>query len=130
MDKNIFKAYDIRGRYPSEINKTTVRQISQKLAAFFKKGVVVAARDSRLSSPGIYQEVIAGLKINKKIKVFKLGTATTPLFYFCVYRLKATGGIMITASHNPKEWNGLKVAGKKAVMIPGRKILELMDNLL
>ena len=54
--------------------------------------------------------------------------ATTPMFYFLVNKLNAAGGIMITASHNPKEYNGLKVVGKNAEMVGGEEILKLMTN--
>lgn len=128
MDTGIFKAYDIRGVYPSQINEREVAKISQALAYFFKKGKVLVAYDARLSSPRLAAAVIKGLAANKKIKPVQVGFASTPMFYFLVNRLKAAGGIMVTASHNPKEWNGLKVVGKKAKMISGYEIRKKLRN--
>lgn len=122
MDAGIFKAYDIRGRYPAEINEAAVQEISRGLRRFFKTGKIVVARDARLSSPALYRTVIKELGR----RVIPAGLATTPFFYFLVNRLKAAGGIMVTASHNPKEWNGLKVVGPKAKMISGHEVLKTL----
>ena len=71
----------------------------------------------------LYKAVIKSLIANESpFKIHKIGLATTPAFYFLVNKLKAVGGIMITASHNPKEFNGLKVVGKKAAPISGAEI--------
>jgi phosphomannomutase len=121
MDKSIFKAYDIRGQYPQEINEKTVAEIAPVFIKFFKKGKIIVGRDVRLSSPKLYKTLIAKLQ-DYKIKAISIGLTTTPMFYFLVSKLKAAGGIMVTASHNPKEYNGLKVVGKKAKMISGYEI--------
>lgn len=97
-----------------------VLEIAKKLPKILGKKIVVA-HDARLSSPALYKAVLKG--IGKR--ALGIGTATTPMFYFLVNKLKATGGIMVTASHNPKEFNGLKVVGKKAVPISGKEILSL-----
>ena len=128
MNKSIFRAYDIRGKYPDEINEQAVYEISSGLSRFFKMGKVVVAHDARLSSPCLYREVLKGFSVNKGIKLIKVGFATTPMFYFLVGKLKAKGGVVVTASHNPKEWNGLKVVGKGAKMISGKEVLKILQK--
>lgn len=123
INSNIFKAYDVRGKYPSEINEEAVSEIASGLARNFKKGAVVVGHDTRLSSPSLYKSVLRSLKI-KKIKIIQVGMMTTPMLYFLVNRLKAAGGVMVTASHNPKEYNGLKVVGPKAAPISGKEVLK------
>lgn len=121
MNPSIFKAYDIRGKYPNEINEKIVSEIIRK---FFKSKVkIIVGRDARLSSPKLYHAAIKQLVINnQKSAIIKAGMATTPMLYFLVNKLNADFGIMITASHNPKEYNGLKIIGKNAVPISGNEI--------
>ncbi|MEK7482016.1 MAG: hypothetical protein AAB607_01570 [Patescibacteria group bacterium] len=127
----IFKAYDIRGKYPIEINEKIVYEIISSFISKIKnqrsKIKVVVARDARLSSPALYRAAINSIKYHppvggSSIKIIKVGLATTPMLYFLVNKLKADFGIMITASHNPKEYNGLKIVGKNAVPISGNEI--------
>lgn len=135
MNTKIFKAYDVRGKYPEEINEGTVAEIAEALAKYFKRGKIIVAHDARLSSKSLYRTILkqlpgrAGTTNNSKLITLPVGLATTPMFYFLVNKLKAAGGIMITASHNPKEFNGLKVVGPKAEPISGKEIYELYKNL-
>jgi phosphomannomutase len=127
-DANIFGVYDIRGRYPKEINEKIVAGISQRLGEYFSLKVVVA-HDNRLSSLSLYKTVIKNLKIeNCKLKIVDVGLATVPMFYFLVRQQKASGGIMITASHNPKGYNGMKVVDKNALSISGWEIKKLLKS--
>lgn len=129
LDKfGIFKAYDVRGRYPEEINELTVAQIAGWLGGFFGAGRVVIGRDNRLSSPRLYAALRRNLKRFSKIRLIDAGLLTTPALYFLVNDLKAKGGVMITASHNPKEYNGLKIVGSKAQMVSGEEIYRLMTK--
>ncbi len=130
MNSKIFRAYDIRGKYPSEINEKAVEKIIEGLAkSFFKPGKVIVGHDARLSSPELYRAAIKQLKTkNLKLKTIPVGMITTPMLSFLVNKLKADGGIMITASHNPKEYNGLKIVGAKAVPVSGKEILFKMQN--
>lgn len=124
----IFKANDVRGRYPEELNETAAGEIARALAEkVFRKGTVVVAHDARLSSPALYAAVIKAFKFHdSSFKLHEIGLSTTPMFYFLVNELKAAGGIMITASHNPKEYNGMKAVGPKAAVISGEEIWELI----
>ncbi len=126
MDSKIFKSYDIRGRYPEEINEKAVFEIAAKLPRILKKRIVVG-RDARLSSPRLYQAILKGLAKKSGIKIIAVGVATTPMFYFLVNKLKAGGGVMVTASHNPKDFNGLKIVGKYARLISSQSIYELFQ---
>src|SRR3989344_548208 len=122
MNEAIFKAYDIRGRYPEELDKEAAQAIARAFAVFIsralktKKPKIVVSRDARLSSPELEQAVIQGLQESGAL-VIRTGLASTPLFYFSVNAAKADGGLMVTASHNPKEWNGLKLVGRGALPI-------------
>ncbi len=125
----IFKAYDIRGKYPDEINEKIVSEISAALAKNLKPKIIVIGHDARLSSPKLYRVVIKKLKIeNLKFKIIEIGLTTTPMFYFLTNHFKADLGIMITASHNPKNYNGLKVVGKNAIPISGKEIYRLVTR--
>ena len=125
INSKIFKAYDIRGRYPSEINEKAVAEIAKKLPKLLGNKIIVA-HDARLSSPALYRAVLKGLQHSDILK--NVGMTTTPMFYFLVNKLKASGGIMVTASHNPKNYNGLKVVGKNAKPISGKEIQKLITR--
>lgn len=130
MNENVFKSYDVRGEYPQEINEKIVFEIALGLGRYFnrlkrKKSKIVVARDGRLGSFLLYKAAIKGLKGKK---IIKAGLTTTPMFYFLVAKLKADGGIMITASHGPKEYNGLKAVRRNAVMVNGKEILKIVKQ--
>jgi len=129
MNPEVFKAYDIRGRYPDEINEEVVAAVGEALARYFRRGKIVLGRDGRLSSPSLHQALKKSLVIShKSLVIIDAGLMTTPMLYFLVNHFRAAGGIMVTASHNPKEYNGLKVVGPKAEMISGEEILSLIQN--
>ena len=112
----IFRAYDVRGIYPEEINKSVAFKIGAATARFLQAKTLVIGEDARIASPELRGAVIdAATKAGAK--VYYIGQCTTPLFYFSVNKLKADGGIMVTASHNPKEYGGLKIVGKGAVSV-------------
>lgn len=124
VNRSIFKTYDIRGRYPRELNKESAaligRRITEKL---FPKGAIIVAHDARVSSPWLYNALVSGFVIAGAGKrLIRVGFASTPMLYFLVNHLRAAGGVMVTASHNPKEWNGFKVVGKGANIISGHEL--------
>lgn len=126
INPSIYRAYDIRGKYPSELDGKIARYIVSVLSEkFFKKGKIVVAHDARNSSPALYKAVIEGLKGREVVKV---GAATSPMFYFSVAAGKAAGGVMVTASHNPSEWNGLKIVGQKAVPLNGFDVKKIIEE--
>ncbi len=129
MKQGIFKAYDIRGIYPREISEKTAFEIGLGLGRFFGKSKIVVARDGRIGSPELYRALISGLqRANRKAQILEIGLATTPMFYFLVAKLRARGGVIVTASHNPREYNGFKVVSKNAEMINGKKVLGIMNK--
>ena len=129
---SIFKANDIRGIYPKELNEMIIGQIGSALADYFgKKSLLIIGRDARLSSPSLYRELLGSLKgKGQKVKVIDAGLMTTPMLYFLVSKYKADGGIMVTASHNPKQFNGLKVVKAGARPVSGTEIGKLMAKRL
>lgn len=131
MTSGIFRAYDIRGRYPKEINKEVVATIAQSLTRLFRasrsqKRTLVLGRDGRLSSPELYRVLIKTLEPD--FRLVEGGLVTTPMLYFLINFLKADGGVMVTSSHNPKNWNGLKIVGPGARPIGGMKIFDLVKD--
>jgi len=161
MNKNlakngIFKAYDIRGRYPEEINEEVIGEIAMALRDYFqlktknsKLKTIVVGHDARLSSPALYKAVIKafrvkGIAFSERPKnlnatnrytltptpytLITVGFCSTPMLYFLVNHYKAAGGIMITASHNPPEYNGMKVVKRKAEPMGGEEIRLLVEN--
>src|SRR3989344_9589823 len=119
MDQSIFKPYDIRGKYPDEINKESVRTITAGILENYKKGKIVLGHDARLSSPSLYEAALKEVKSKKTFSIIEAGLITTPMLSFLVNKFKADLGIMVTASHNPKDFNGLKIVKKNAVSIGG-----------
>lgn len=118
VNPKIFKAYDIRGVYPAEINGQTAYKIGRAFVEFLKKPQpkIVVARDGRFSSPVLRKNLVKGL-VDSGAVVFDLGLATTPTFYFSAAHYGYDGGINITASHNPKEYNGFKLVRENAFPI-------------
>lgn len=116
MISKIFRAYDVRGIYPEELNEEAAFRVGQAATTFLKAKKMVVGEDARTSSPSISTKVKEGIA-STGCNIISIGRSTTPLFYFSVNRSDADGGIMVTASHNPPQYNGLKVAGRKAVPI-------------
>ena len=112
INKNIFRAYDIRGVIPTDIDIDTAYTIGlafgSKLGELNKDRCVIG-HDNRISSPDLHQALIQGI-IETGINVTDIGLTTTPMYYFACLHLKIDSGIMITASHNPKDENGFKIA--------------------
>jgi phosphomannomutase len=125
--KEIFKEYDIRGIYPSQINEELAEEIAEVLAEkIFIKGKVVVGHDTRHSSPSLYKITTQTLRKYKNLEIIEAGMVTTPMLHFLVNHLGACGGIIITASHNPKEYNGIKVLNGKMIPVGGKDILKLL----
>jgi len=135
INPNIFKAYDIRGIYPKEINSSAALNIAKGLVTFLgkkKKGKLklVVARDNRISSPILCRAIKKSI-LEQGADVIDIGLSSTPMFYFTVWKYKFDGGIMITASHNPPEYNGFKIVKEKAEAIGKESGLEeIKENAL
>ena len=116
MDPAIFKAYDIRGIYPDQIDAGAATAIGRALARFLGGGSVVVGRDMRESGVALREALISGI-VAEGGDVVDIGRVTTPIVYFATNATEAAGGVMITASHNPGAYNGLKLCGPAAVPI-------------
>ncbi|MEO1582915.1 MAG: phosphomannomutase [Pseudomonadota bacterium] len=103
-----FKAYDVRGRLPDQLNEDIAYRIGNAAAQFLDAKRMVLGRDIRLSSGSLADAVAKGL-IDAGVEVLDIGVGGTEMVYFATGSLEADGGIMVTASHNPKDYNGLKL---------------------
>ncbi len=129
IDPIIFRAYDIRGIYPQQINEKTAYIIGQSFATYAKEHnieKVLVGYDNRLSSPTLEKGLIDGL-LSAGMNVVRLGLVTTPMFYFARIKLNIWAGIMITASHNPKEYNGFKFSFTNIGNAVGEEIEKFRD---
>ena len=131
MNPSIFKAYDIRGIYPIEINEAVATQVGRACAKLLKPGKVIIAHDTRYGSVELSKSLLKSLTeaSAQQHEIIFVGLSTTPMFYFLVNKLGATGGCMVTASHNPKNYNGFKVVKEKARMISGTEVFEVIKKL-
>ncbi len=114
IDPTIFKAYDIRGIYPSQLNEEGIYKITKGIFTFIIKKLgqnkpprIVLSYDGRLSTPSLVREVKKAL-IEAGAEIIEIGLSTTPTFYFALYYYGYDAGIQVSASHNPKEYNGVK----------------------
>ena len=112
----IFKAYDIRGKYPDEMNEEMARRMGNAIARLIGKGPLVVSRDMRLSSPSIAAAVNEGV-MDAGIDVVDTGVVSTPAHYFAVGAYGYAGGIQVTASHNPAAYTGLKVSREEVIPV-------------
>ena len=125
-----FKAYDIRGVYNKDFNKETAYKVGYFLPRLLPCKFVVVGRDIRLTSDEIFENLCKGIN-DAGVDVWNIGLATTPMVYFATVYLKADASVQITASHNPKEYNGMKISRTNAIPVggdTGLKDLEKMVN--
>lgn len=131
----IFKAYDIRGVYPLEINEKAAYLIARGFCSYLekyhriKKAKIAVGNDARRSCRPLKRGLIKGLK-DGGAEIFDIGFCTTPLNYFANWYLKMDGSIMITASHNPKEYNGLKISLKKVKALAEENGIEKLKKII
>jgi phosphomannomutase len=114
----IFKAYDVRGLYPSEVNEDAVRSIGRGFVTYLNASRIGVSRDMRLSSPSLADAFIDGAR-TQGAEVVDYGLLGTDMMYYAVARDGLDGGAQITASHNPKEYNGIKLVRKEAFPLSG-----------
>src|SRR3989338_442070 len=126
---SIFKAYDIRGIYPKELDEDIAYKIGRATAYFLKVKQIVVGRDVRFSGPKLFGALTKGIN-DQGVDVIDIGLCSSPMLYFAVNFLKAKGSVMVTASHNPKEYNGFKFTREKAIPISGDTGIKDIEKLV
>ncbi len=124
----IFREYDVRGVYEKDFDLELAKQLGRALVSFVvkrgkKNPLMTVGHDARLSSPAVTKAVVEGM-VESGAKVLTLGLITTPMSYFSMFNLEAVGGIMVTGSHNPPDYNGFKISYGKTTLF-GDEIQEL-----
>jgi phosphomannomutase len=130
LDPKVFKAYDIRGIYPSELDEEGAYAIGRAYVEHFEPKRIAVGHDMRLSSSAMAAATIRGA-VDAGAQVFELGLVGTEMVYFAVGDLDLDGGIAVTASHNPKDYTGMKIVRRGALPVGGESgLLEIRDRAL
>ena len=130
LDPKVFKAYDVRGLYPSELDEEGAYAIGRAYGEHFEPKRIAVGRDMRLSSPSMAEAVMGGAA-DAGVDVVDIGLVGTEMVYFAVGELDLDGGIAVTASHNPKEYTGMKIVRRGALPVGGDSgLLDVRDSAL
>ena len=130
LDPKAFKAYDVRGIYPADLDEDGARAIGRAYVQQFEPARIAVGRDMRLSSPSMAKAVIEGAA-DAGAEVIDIGLVGTEMVYLAVGHLGLDGGIQVTASHNPKEYTGMKIVRRGALPVGGDSgLLEIRDRAL
>ena len=124
----IFKAYDIRGIYGEQLNEDIAYKIGRAFAMYIGSKIVVA-KDNRLSSDSLFEALTRGIT-DQGSDVYNIGLSTSPMFYFAVSNLVCDGGVIITASHNPPQYNGFKMVRSDAMPLSGEDGIDQIKQLV
>jgi phosphomannomutase len=128
LDPKVFKAYDIRGIYPDELDEEGAYAIGRAYVEQFEPRKIAVGRDMRLSGPAMQEAVMRGAA-DAGADVLDLGLVGTEMVYFAVGELELDGGIAVTASHNPKEYTGMKIVRRGALPVGGESgLLDVRDR--
>jgi phosphomannomutase len=127
LDPKVFKAYDIRGIHPTELDEEGAYDVGRAYVEHFEARRIAVGRDTRLSSPAMAAAATRGA-VDAGAQVYDLGLVGTEMVYFAVGDLDLDGGIAVTASHNPKEYTGMKIVRRGALPVGGESgLLDLRD---
>jgi phosphomannomutase len=130
LDPSVFKAYDVRGIYPTQLDEDGAYAIGRAYVEQFSTGRLAVGRDMRLSAPAMAAAVVRGA-VDAGAEVLDLGMVGTEMLYFAVGELELDGGIAVTASHNPKEYTGMKIVRRGALPVGGESgLLDVRDRAL
>src|SRR5207302_3429657 len=130
LDPKVFKAYDVRGLYPTELDEAGAYAIGRAVVQQFEPKRFAIGRDMRVSSPAMAAAAIRGAA-DGGADVLDLGMIGTEMLYFAVGELGLDGGLTVTASHNPKEYTGMKIARRGALPVGGESgLLDIRDRAL
>lgn len=132
INKNIFRGYDIRGVYPTELDEDTAYSIGLGFGSYIKelgKTTCIVGHDNRLSGLDLYEALMQGI-METGIDIIALGLCTTPMYYYACMKLKVYSGVMVTASHNPKDDNGFKFAFDESGNCKGQEIQDFLAYII
>lgn len=129
IPQHIFKSYDIRGLYPEELNEELAEKIAKAYVKVFNPKKVVLGKDVRESGPALWSATAKGFT-DAGVDVIDIGTVSTDQFYFAVGTCDVDGGITISASHNPREWNGMNICKKGAEPVSSQSGMHQMRDIL
>ena len=118
IEPGIFKAYDIRGLYPSQLDAEVARRVGRAFVDYLGARRIAVGRDCRMSSPELSAAFVEGAR-SQGAEVTDIGVVGTDILYYYVGRHDLDGGAIVTASHNPKEWNGVKMVRRGALALSG-----------
>ena len=130
MNPAIFREYDIRGKYPDDLNPSVAHKLGLSIGTYLKRNRakrISLGRDCRKSSPELREALLKGL-LESGVDVTDIGMVPTPLLYFSLFNLDMDGGVQITGSHNPSDYNGFKICLGKAT-IHGREVQKIREIL-
>src|ERR671923_310126 len=128
LDPKVLKAYDVRGIYPTELDEEGGYAIGRAFVEQFEPRRIAVGRDMRISAPAMAKAVIDGVA-DAGADVLDLGLVGTEMLYFGVGELGLDGGIQVTASHNPKDYTGMKIVRRGALPVGGESgLLEIRDR--
>lgn len=129
---SIFKAYDVRGIYPENIDEDIVYKIGRAYVIKFQPKKITIGRDMRISSPKLFEALVKGVT-DQGCDVVDIGLVSTPAMYYSVWNYGYDGGLMVSASHNPPKYNGVKMVGTGGMPISGEtgiyEIGKMIENL-
>jgi len=126
---SVFKAYDIRGTYPDQIDEKLARKIGAAFAKFLKAKRLVVGRDMRTMAPSVQDAVIEGI-LDQGCDVIDIGLASTPMAYYAIGKIPCQGGLNVTASHNPKQYIGFKLCREEARPLSGDTGIKDIERLV
>ncbi len=130
LDPKVFKAYDIRGIYPTDLDEAGAEATGRAFVEVFQPRRIAIGHDMRVSSPGMVEAVMRGVAA-AGADILELGLIGTEMLYFAVGELGLDGGIAVTASHNPKEYTGMKIVRAGALPVGGDSgLLDIRDRAL
>jgi len=130
LEAKVFKAYDVRGIYGSELDEEGAEAVGRAFVEVFEPRRIAVGHDMRVSSPAMADAVVRGAS-DAGAEVLELGLVGTEMVYFAVGDLGLDGGIAVTASHNPKEYTGMKIVRAGALPVGGDSGLgEIRDRAL
>jgi phosphomannomutase len=128
VNPSIFKAYDIRGIYPTDLNEEVAYAIGRAFVTFLKADQVIVGHDMRLSGPAVFDAVTRGIT-DQGADVVHIGLVSTDQYYFACAKLNIPG-MMVTASHNPKDYNGFKMVRQMPYLLSGNEGIQDLRRLV